>query len=305
VSSPFGPLLLIVNAGSRRATAHVLPEVRRHLEERELDYEIAPTQGARDAVSIARAALAEGIRFLVAVGGDGTVHQVVNGMMDDDRARHPDAVFGIVPAGRGCALIKTFGIPPAPSHAAAHLDGPETFPIDVGKVTYMRAGAETSSYFANVAQVGHGARVARRAARLPESMGETVYPLAFWSTAVAYRLARVRVDLIDRCYEGTMSNLVVANGQFLGGGIKIAPRAAPTDGLLDIQIQHPSRREALALFPRSFRGEHVPHPDIREAKRVRVAIESDPPLLVEADGEALGETPARFEVLPDALRLKV
>jgi diacylglycerol kinase (ATP) len=305
VTSPYGPILLIVSARSRRASRRALPEVRRHLVERGLEHEVAPTRAPGDATRVARAALGEGIRFVVAVGSDATVHEVVNGMIVDDRAVRDDAVLGIVAAGRGCDFIRTFGIPPAPSHAAAHLDGPESFPIDIGKVAYVRAGAPAVSYFANVAQAGLGARTARRAGRLPESLGPTAYPLAFWTTALGHRASQVAVDLVDRRYEGPLSNLVVANGQFVGGGIKVAPRAAPTDGLLDIQIQHPSAREALALFPRAYRGEHVPHPEIKEAKRARVGIDGEPALPLEADGEVLGETPATFEVLPDALRLKV
>jgi diacylglycerol kinase (ATP) len=115
----------------------------------------------------------------------------------------------------------------------------------------------------------------------------------------------VRVDLVDRVYEGPMNNLIAANGQFFGGGMKIAPRAAPTDGVLDFLIEHARKREALALLPKVYRGEHLPHPDILFAKRVKASITSDRPLRVEADGELIGYTPATFEILPDALRLKV
>jgi diacylglycerol kinase family enzyme len=87
--------------------------------------------------------------------------------------------------------------------------------------------------------------------------------------------------------------------------MKVAPKAAPTDGLLDIQIQHARKLEAIAIMPKVYKGEHVPHPDIEEAKRARVAITADRPLPVEAEGELIGYTPATFEVLPNALRLKV
>jgi diacylglycerol kinase family enzyme len=110
---------------------------------------------------------------------------------------------------------------------------------------------------------------------------------------------------VDRKYEGAMNNLVVANGQFFGGGMKVAPKAAPTDGLLDIQIEHTRRREAVALMPKVYKGQHVPHPDIEEAKRVKVSIDADRPLRIEADGELLGFTPATFEVLRDVINLKV
>jgi diacylglycerol kinase family enzyme len=87
--------------------------------------------------------------------------------------------------------------------------------------------------------------------------------------------------------------------------MKIAPKAAPTDGILDIQIEHANKREAIALMPKVYKGTHVPHPDIFEAKRVRVSVTSDPPFLIEADGEVLGYTPATFDLLKDSLYLKV
>lgn len=306
MTSAFGPMLLICNARSGRGgVARALPEVRSHLEQRGLEYEIADTGHPGHATEIAREALGRGVRFLVAVGGDGTVHEVVNGMIDNDSAADPDAVLGVVAAGTGSDFIKTFGIPALPGHAVAHLDGPESFPIDIGKITYQKEGATATRYFPNIAEAGIGAETVARAQRLPRWLGPTVYLAAFWLTIARWRSSTVKVDLVDRTYEGPMNNLIVANGQFFGGGMKIAPKAAPTDGLLDIQIEHARKREAIALVPKIFKGQHVPHPDILEAKRVKVSIEADRPLLIEADGEILGHTPATFEVLRDVIRLKV
>jgi len=304
--SPFGPMTLICNArAGRGGVAKALPEVVRRLDERGLSHRIVHTEGAGHATELARAALRSGSRFLVAVGGDGTIHEIVNGMIEGDTPINPDAVLGVVAAGTGSDFIKTFGLPNLPAHAVAHLDGGESFPIDVGKITYTEGGRERIRYFPNIAEVGLGAAVVDRAARLPRWLGPTVYLVAFWLSILRHRAARARVDLVDRTYEGPMNNMVVANGQYFGGGMKIAPKAAPTDGLLDVQIEHARKREAIAIIPKIFKGEHVPHPDILEAKRVRLSIETDPPMLIEADGEVLGTTPARFELLRDVIRLKV
>ncbi|HVL63997.1 MAG TPA: diacylglycerol kinase family protein [Actinomycetota bacterium] len=306
MTSPFGPITLVCNGrAGKGGVARALPDVRRALDERGLTYEIVETQRAGHATEIARAALEAGSRFIVAMGGDGTIHEVVNGMIRDDRPVDPEAVLGVVAAGTGSDFIKTFGLPAMPAHAVAHLDGGGSFPIDIGKVTFTRGGNEEVRYFPNIAEVGLGAAVVARAARLPRALGPAVYLVAFWLAVLRHRAARVKVDLVDRTYEGTMNNLVVANGQYFGGGMKIAPKAAPTDGLLDVQIEHARKREAIAIMPKVFRGEHVPHPDILEAKRARLSIETDPPMLVEADGEVLGTTPARFEILRDVIRLKV
>ena len=306
MKSPFGPVTIICNRSSGRGgVAKCLPEVEKHLKERELEYKFVYTEHAGHATEIAREALKSGSRFLAAMGGDGTVHEVVNGMIENDKPINPEAVFAVIAAGTGSDFIKTFGIPATPSHAVAHLDGPESFAVDIGKIVYQQDGVETVRYFANIAEAGLGAECVARAARLPRWLGPTVYFFAFWLTMRKHRVARVSVDLVDRKYEGYMNNLVVANGQFFGGGMKVAPKAAPTDGVLDVQIEHARKREAIALIPKIYKGEHVPHPDIEEAKRVRLSIEADRPLLIEADGEVLGFTPAKFEVLKDLLTLKV
>lgn len=306
MSGPFGDATLIVNARAGRGKVEKnLPEIVDSLKARDIGFEIQMTAGHGHATQLAREALERGSRFLVAVGGDGTIHEVVNGMIENDKAINPEAVLGVVAAGTGCDFIKTFGIPPMASHAVAHLDGDESFPIDIGKITLQKDGHQLVRYFANIAEVGIGAATVERAARLPRFLGPTVYFFAFWLTIRKHRTAEVKVDLVDRVYEGAMNNLVVANGQFFGGGMKIAPKAAPTDGLFDIQIEHARKREAIAIMPKVYKGEHIPHKDIFEAKRVKCSVEADRVLLVEADGEVLGETPATFEILRDALNLKV
>ena len=306
MSSPFGPMVLICNARSGKGgVASALPDVTDKLRSRGLEHEVRYTRGPGDATLIARESLDQGKRFLVAVGGDGTIHEVVNGMVEDDRAVNPEAVLGVISAGTGSDFIKTFGLPAAPGVAVAHLDGGESFPIDIGKITFTEDGRRVTRYFPNIAEVGIGADVVARAQRLPRWLGPTVYLTAFWMVMRKHKVAQVTVDLVDRAYEGPANNIVVANCQFFGGGMKIAPKAAPTDGLLDIQIEHARKREAIAIMPKVFKGEHLPHPDIEEFKRVRCSVTADRPLLIEADGEVLGHTPADFVVIRDLVNLKV
>jgi YegS/Rv2252/BmrU family lipid kinase len=306
VSTAFGPIVLICNARSGRGgVGKALPDVTAELARRGLEYEVRQTQHAGHATEIARDVVSGGGRFVVAVGGDGTVHEVVNGMIENDKPVNPEAAMGVVAAGTGSDFIKTFGLPASPRDAVRHLDGDQSFPIDIGKIVYQQDGAEVTRYFANIAEVGLGAAVVARAARLPRWLGPTVYLVAFWLTMRKHKPALVDVDLVDRHYEGRMNNLVVANCQFFGGGMKIAPKAAPTDALLDIQIEHARKKEAIAMMPKVFKGQHVPHPDIEEAKRVRCSITADRDLPIEADGEVLGHTPASFEVLPEIVKLKV
>ena len=306
MTSPFGPLTLICHDGAGRGgVGRKLGEVLGHMDSRGLEYTVVHTTRRGHATELARAALDNGSRFLVACGGDGTIHEVVNGMIANDKPVNPEAVLGVISAGTGSDFIKTFGLPAGPSFAAAHLDGPEAFPIDIGKVTYTEGSETLVRYFPNIAETGLDAKVVRRAARLPRWLGPTVYFFAFWLCLPGHKPVQATIDLVDRTYEGPIDNLIVANCQFFGGGMQIAPKAAPTDGLLDIQIDHVGKKEAIALLPRTYRGRHLPHPRIDESKRVRVSISTEVPLPIEADGELLGHTPATFEVIRDVIKLKV
>jgi YegS/Rv2252/BmrU family lipid kinase len=306
VTAEFQPIALICNARAGRGRlARAMPVVRAWLDDNNLAYEVLSTDRKGHGRELARRALDQGARLIVAVGGDGTIHEVVNGMIENDAAVVPEAALAVISVGSGCDFIKTFGISPDPEFAVKHLGGPESFPIDIGKVTFELDGETVTRYFANIAEVGLGAAAVERAARLPRWLGPLKYFFAFWLAVRKHKGGNVVVDLVDKSYEGYMNNMVVANGQFFGGGMKVAPKAAPTDGLLDVQIEHARRKEAIALLPKVYKGEHVPHPDIEEAKRVRISITSERPLPIEADGELLGQTPATFEVLKDAIRLKV
>jgi diacylglycerol kinase (ATP) len=282
-----------------------MPELERRIIAGRLDYRIVETDRPGHATELAREALEQGERFLVAVGGDGTIHEVLNGMIQEDRPVADDAVLGAVAAGSGSDFVRTFGLPATATTAVRHLLADRVFPIDVGKVTYRDAGADRTRYFANLAEVGLGGQVIRRAARLPSFLGRGRYFLGFWLSMAGYRPAEVTVRADRREYRGRGLNVVVANGQFFGGGMRISPRSYPSDGKLDVQVTVGPKSEAFTLLPEMYRGDHLPNEHIKEMKGSEVVVEADRPLPVEADGEILGVTPATFTVLPEAIRLKI
>jgi len=308
--SPFGPLTVIVNphAGKRHVGEEV-PELERTLRARDLPYTLVTTEGRGDATRSAREALLGGGRFLVAVGGDGTVHEVVNGMMGESgEPVVPDPVLGVVAAGSGCDFIRTFGLPGDASRACLHLTGDNTYPLDVGKITYTTvSGGTDSCYFANVAEAGLGAAVTARAERMSPRLGQAKYFLGFWLTMPRFGLATVRVQTDSkRMYEGPAYLVVVANAQYYGGGMKISPRSYPGDGVLDVLVFKGPKTDSFTLLPKIYRGEHIPHDHIEEFRVKRsLTIEADRPLPIEADGEVLGSTPATFEVVPQAIGMKL
>jgi diacylglycerol kinase (ATP) len=304
--SPFGPLVVIANphAGQGKV-ARRLPAIEQTLAEAGLSYRVVKTTGPGHATEAARSALAAGERYLVAVGGDGTVHEVVNGMLENGAPVAADAVLGVVAAGSGCDFVRTLGLPGGAVGASHRLAGDAVRQIDIGKVTFMSGSAEQTRYFVNIAEAGMGAAVVDRTGRLPGFLGSAKYFCGFWLTLPGFRPAVVRVRADDREFEWRAHNVVVANCQFFGGGMHISPKSEPDDELLDALVMVGPKTDAFTMLPKVYKSTHLPHPGITELAVRRLGLEADPPLRIEADGEMLGTTPATFEIVPAALRVKV
>jgi diacylglycerol kinase (ATP) len=309
MSSPFGTATVIVNPhAGKRHVGEELPELERNLRSRGLAYEIFTTIGPGDATRFAREALEAGGRFVVAVGGDGTVHEVVNGMLAADGTPIvEDAVLGVVAAGSGSDFIRTFGLPGDATRACSHLTGDNTYPLDIGRVRYTTTpGHEDARYFVNVAEAGLGAAVTARAERMSSRLGQSKYFLGFWLTLPRFKLAHVRIQADRKTYEGPAYMVVVGNAQYYGGGMKVSPRSYPGDGVLDVLVFKGPKSDSFTLLPKIYRGEHIPNDHIEEFRVKReLTVEADRPLPIEADGEVLGWTPARFDVLAQPLVMKL
>ena len=214
MTSPFGPLVLIANPSAGRGQVdQALPRVERVLTSNNLSYRIVRTTHPGHATQAARQALRNGERYLVAVGGDGTVHEIVNGMVSSGGPLAPDAVLGVVAAGSGCDFIRSFGLPGDAAQAAERLAGDQFQTIDVGTVTC--ADGETRC-FVNIAEVGLGAAVVTRAAGLVAGrfLGSARYAAGFWLTLPRFRPAAVRLDADGQYLAWRAFNVVVATGRY-------------------------------------------------------------------------------------------
>jgi diacylglycerol kinase (ATP) len=305
MTSPFGPLVLIANPNAGRGQANqALPRIESVLKQGNLGYRIVRTTRPGHAAEAAREALRDGERFLVAVGGDGTVHEVVNGMISGGQPLAPDAVLGVVPAGSGSDFVRSFGLLNDATQAAAHLAGDQVKTIDVGTVTC--ADGETRC-FVNIAEVGLGAAVVTRAAGLAAGrfLGGARYAAGFWLTLPGFRPAAVRLDADGQYHAWRSFNVVVANCRFYGGGMHISPNSDPCDRLLDILVMTGPKSDSFTTLPKVYKGAHLPHRNIAELRAAQLSVEADPEFPVEADGEVLGTTPASFGIIPAGIRLKV
>jgi diacylglycerol kinase (ATP) len=302
--SPFGPIAVIAEPG----VGDRVPSLRHELDALGLEHAAWIADGGADATSRTRAALDEGYGYVVAVGGDGLVQDVVNGMFRDGEPIAEAPVLGVVAAHTGCDLVRSFGLPGDVEAASQHLAGENTYPLDLVRVVSTgEDGTRIVRYSHNLAEVGLGAAAARRASRLPAWAGRTRRFLGFWLAVAQTKVTQVRIDADRRTYEGPAFNVVVANAQFAGGGLRLSPRSFPGDGVLDALVFRGPRSDAYTMLPRIYRhGDHVPDPHIHEMHaRIRVAVEAARPLPIVADGEPLGMTPASFQILPAKVRLKL
>lgn len=295
VDAPFGSPTLLVDERARPA----LPNVQRALEDCELPFSTVSVGVAR----AARAAIANGNRYLVIVGDDHSIHEAVNALMDDDKPLAPDIVLGVVPIGEGNDFVKTFGLPEELERACAHLGGEHYYGLDVAKLTCETGNGDTVRYFANIAGAGLGATVVARSARLP--LGRASHFAAFWWSLATARTGVVAIEADRKRYEGPAYDVVIGNCQFFGGGLRLSPRSYPGDGILDVLVMKGPKSDAFTTLPKMYRGEHVPSEHIVEMRGKLIRIDSERPLPLHADGEVAGTTPATIEAIPQAIRLKV
>lgn len=303
MSSPFGVLALIADARA----APDLETVEAALAARGLEHRVLLANGTPPS-ALASEALDAGHRFLVAVGDDVTVQEVVNGMFRDGRPIRDEPVLGVIPTGEGSDLVRSFGLPSDPRGAVAHLAGDNTYELDLMKVTVTLPGGERMSRYAhNLAQVGMGAQQAACQRRAPAWLGDARRFYGFWCGYLKTKPTTVTVEHDTKTWEGTAWNVVVANAQFTGGGLRLSPRSFPGDGVLDALVFTGPRSGAYTQLPKLFRhGDHLPDPSIRELKaRIRFEVRSTRPLPVLADGVPLGRTPVTFQVVPRQVLFKL
>ena len=283
------------------------------------------TSASGDAKRFAHEAVSTGIRFVVACGGDGTLHEVVNGI-----ATVPDVTLGVLPCGRGNDFAAAVGIPLKPEAAIATLLSGTPIRVDLGRcyqnsgqpsvVSHQQEGVASSEtslpkaesrkpmanyYFITIATCGYDTEVSRRAAKgTPLFAGTASYAYAAVETLFYYEPPVVRLEGDFGIHEGPL--LLAATGitSRYGGGFQIVPNARIDDGLFDVCIVRPvSSVTVLRLLVTLFWGGHVSHPAVSMHQTQTLKIETDTPMLLYADGEPMCETPATIEIIKHGLRV--
>jgi diacylglycerol kinase (ATP) len=269
-----------------------------------LDGDVLLTEEPGHGVELARGAAVNGARLVVAVGGDGTVNEIVNGLVAADK---PDVELAVVPRGTGDDFARTFGIPTDVESALAVAANGQARLVDVGRATYAVGEGTAERYFVNFAGAGISGAIARRGARTSRRLGaKAAYMWATATVFVRWSSMPMRIELDGETREGRMFEVVISNGVYAAGGMKIAPDARPDDGHFDaVLIGDVSKADFVTTFPKIYRGTHTSHPKIDVVRASTIAVDASKPLPVVLDGEQPGTTPARFEIVPGALKLRV
>lgn len=260
------------------------------------------TKHRGDGAALAAEAARKGEKLIIACGGDGTVSEVANGILTSGK----DAELGIMPNGTGGDFRRTLEIPSRSRDAARILRTGRTVRIDVGRVSYTdQNGRDATRYFVGVASCGMSTRVIERV-----KTDDVSFVNALLKTAMRNTPVRLAVQLDDSHERHlVVSNLCIANARYFGGGMKIAPDAKLTDGKLDIvSIGDLSAVKIFTSAPRVYTGSHLSMPEVSHALARKLTVRAsdrNAEVALEVDGELPGKLPATFQIIPEALRVRV
>jgi YegS/Rv2252/BmrU family lipid kinase len=308
--------IVIVNpksaSGSTRSNwAGVASDLRAHFGA----FNVAFTKAPGDGIRLAKRSVETGRKFIIACGGDGTINEVVNGILETGK----DVEFGVMPSGTGGDFRRTLGMSNVAREAARELRDGKTKLIDVGKVTFINhENEQTSRYFLNVSSFGLSAAINDRVKSqsllkwLPANAirGKANFALSTLQEVLENDFVTVRVKMDDKP-EKTLNtiNFAVANSRYFGGGMMIAPDAKINDGFFDvINIGDIKTLKILLNAYKLYGGSHLDLKEVKStlAKRIEVSPVNDTEtIFIETDGELPGKLPAVYEILPKALRVRV
>lgn len=258
------------------------------------------TSDRGDAENLSQRAIESGEEYVVAVGGDGTLNEVLQAVVGTSCA------LGILPCGTGNDFAREIGMAAEANSIAKSIRERRTMRVDVGRVDF--GPDQTSRFFLNIAGCGFDVAVADRVNQgFRAFRGVSAYVAAVVSTLMRYRAIPIRVKSSHGPAETQRLMLVaIANAKCYGGGMKVAPNASIEDGLFDVVLVHEIGRIGfLRSFPKVFSGTHLTHPKVSHFQADTLSIDSDLPQRLLLDGELFGATPATFHVLPNAVEFLV
>ncbi|HJX13260.1 MAG TPA: diacylglycerol kinase family protein [Dehalococcoidales bacterium] len=304
MSSTYAKVIVNPTAGAGR-TGREWPRIKALFKGSGLRFEHDLTEAPGHAIELATAAARNGYDMVISVGGDGTINEVVNGLYKSGGIG--EATLGIISTGTGGDYVRTVGIPRGCEEACRKLLQPRRLTVDLGIVEYASNGRTVERLFVNFAGMGFDAEIVRRTTQQFKALGSLPsYLLGLLATLVSYRNRDVSITIDGEVVDERVCTVIMNNGRYGGGGMLTAPDARVDDGYFDVLIIGDlSKPDLLWSLPRIYRGTHLTHPKVKLRKAREIEVRSAQPLHLQADGELLGQIPARFRVLPAILKVVV
>jgi len=282
----------------------VLTELHRRFPAAEVQVTRGPGDERRAVGQLLRASVDQ----VIVAGGDGSVHQVVDGILDSPASVESRPSLGFVPLGSGNDFARGLGVPLAPIEAVRGLEKTTTVRVDLGRITFFGESPARSVYWMNQSYLGFGARVVDRVARGSRPADQRAYVRSALRELLHAHAHPYTLESDGGPGQSTRAvNLLVTNGRYSGSGMLTSPHADPTDGAFDVVFVGPIGRLRLLRGLRRFRdGTHLGLPEVRTWRVRSLVVRGETPdELVEADGDIVGRLPARYEILPGAIRVRV
>jgi diacylglycerol kinase (ATP) len=303
-SAPISFVVVNPNAGNGKGKKE-WNTIKSILKKHSFQYKHVFTSRKMDASKLVKKAIANGYRTVVAVGGDGTLHEIINGIMEQNSAPTNEVFVGLIPVGSGNDWGKMFGIPTDYEEAIKVLIARKCYKHDIGLVSHNLNGVTMKSYFLNVAGTGFEAKVIKKSHDRKNRRGKsnsTTYITSLLSCLLSNKNQDVTITIDGTRIEQKIFSLNIGNGIYCGGGMRQAPNAKPNDGLLDVTvIGDITPIEVIFSLKYLYNGKIYDHKKVDGYRAKKVTVESAIPMYSEADGELLGETPLEFAIAPGAI----
>ena len=281
--------------------------IRSILEKHSFFYKPEFTSKKKDASRLAKEAINDGFRNIIAVGGDGTLHEIINGIMEQENVPTKEINVGLIPVGSGNDWGKMFGIPMDYVEAVRVLKEFRCYKHDIRLLKHHQDGVIQKSFFLNVAGTGFEAKVIKKSLDRKEHRGKsnsTTYMMSLLSSLLSNKNQEAAITIDGTTIRKKIFSLNIGNGKYCGGGMRQTPDALPSDGFLDVTvIGDLSTFEVIRSLNYLYNGKIYEHPKIEGYRAKKIVVESVVPMLSEADGELLGQTPLEFTVIPGAINV--
>ena len=285
------------------------PIISNQLNKAGVEFTCVFTERKYHAVELTVKAVNDGYRKIVAVGGDGTVNEIVNGIFIQKQVSTTEILLSVIPVGTGNDWVRMHGIPKHYSDSVSSIVECNTVKQDVGLITYTETMVTHHRYMANVAGIGFDAIANRCFNKMKEEgrKGRQLYVIGSLKALLEYRSKHFKIWIDDEVFfDEAMFNASIGIGPYNGGGMNPMPAAKYDDGLLDITIvKKINKLWMLKGFRKLYNGKIYTHPKVVATQGKRIKVESFPPSPIEIDGEALGYSPFTFDVVPQSITVVV